>query len=345
VRGLPLVVLGFVPATFLARLVPLYEGGVGAYWCFLVVVACGLGGLYALAGRRNELDALLAAMLTPVVLLAVDVVRGSQLIFNSPLGYSPTVGGRYTGLGNLAYAAFASAALLGAVLLRHRLRGGWRTVVPIALLMGAIALDGAPWWGSDVGGILSMVPAYAVATIVMVGVRVRWRSVLWCVAGLVVTLTAFTLLDLARPQGQRTHLGRLVERVQDEGFGGFARVVGNKLANNLGTISSSYLGLVVLVAVLFFWWMARRAPGRAESVFTWVPEWRAGCAGIAVLAVLGYAFNDSGITIPGIMLYVFVSAWVWLGSRAPEPPPVRLEPQVQQTAGAPELVGVGARSA
>jgi hypothetical protein len=48
------------------------------------------------------------------------------------------------------------------------------------------------------------------------------------------------------------------------------------------------------------------------ALVTRIPEWRAACIGFAVLAVLGFALNDSGITVPGIMLVVFVSAWVRL---------------------------------
>ena len=57
-----------------------------------------------------------------------------------------------------------------------------------------------------------------------------------------------------------------------------------------------------------------------------VPSWRAGCLGFAVLAVLGFALNDSGITVPGIMLVVFVAAWVHLvASVPPEAPPRPVE--------------------
>jgi hypothetical protein len=35
-----------------------------------------------------------------------------------------------------------------------------------------------------------------------------------------------------------------------------------------------------------------------------VPETRAVLAGIGVLAVLGYAFNDSGVTVPAVVLAV-----------------------------------------
>ena len=52
----------------------------------------------AASAGADLLDALLAALLFPVVLLVVDVVVGTPLQFNSALGYSPTVAGRFIGL-------------------------------------------------------------------------------------------------------------------------------------------------------------------------------------------------------------------------------------------------------
>ena len=49
-----------------------------------------------------------------------------------------------------------------------------------------------------------------------------------------------------------------------------------------------------------------------HAVLVAVPEWRAACLGFVVLAVLGFALNDSGMTVPGIMLVVFVAAWMHL---------------------------------
>jgi hypothetical protein len=44
--------------------------------------------------------------------------------------------------------------------------------------------------------------------------------------------------------------------------------------------------------------------------------------GFAVLIVLGYAVNDSGVAIPGVMLVVFVATMVGLLMRAPADEPV-----------------------
>ena len=308
----PLAVISFLPAVFLARLVPLHEVGFVPYWAYLVVVSGVLGGIAWAAGRRHRLDSLIAALLIVVVLLVVDVVRGAPLIFNSALGYSPTVAGRFTGLGNPAYAALASSALLAAALLAFRIgapRGRW---VAVALLAGAVIVDGAPWWGSDVGGILSMVPAYLVFLVLLFRVRVRWRTVMWCALALVLAVAGFAALDLSRPSDQRTHLGRLLERIDERGFGDFVVVVERKLSENLGSIRSSAWGLMLLVVFVLLVWLSRRAPERLAALTRRIPEWRPAWIAFIVLAALGYALNDSGITVPGVMLAVFMSSLVFL---------------------------------
>ena len=55
-------------------------------------------------------------------------------------------------------------------------------------------------------------------------------------AGLLATVaavTAFGLLDLARPEGQRAHLGRLFERVGNEGLEPLLSIVERKAAANV----------------------------------------------------------------------------------------------------------------
>ena len=92
-------------------------------------------------------------------------------------GYSPTVAGRFAGLGNLGYAQLAAGAVLLAGLLAYRIGGRRGALIAIALLGVAIVVDGAPFFGSDVGGVLSMVPAYAITATLLLGWRVRWKLV------------------------------------------------------------------------------------------------------------------------------------------------------------------------
>ena len=114
----------------------------------LVAAACFL--------CRGWLERLLTVASATTGLLVVDLVTGARLQINTILGYSPVVGGRFAGIGNLGFAVLAAATLLAATLIVHL---GGRSLVIVAgvsLLFASVAVvDGAPWFGSDVGGTLA----------------------------------------------------------------------------------------------------------------------------------------------------------------------------------------------
>ena len=174
-----------------------------------------------------------------VGLIIVDVATGARLQFNTVFGYSPTVAGRFAGLGNLGYAQLAAGAVLLAGLLAFRIGGRRGALVAIALLGVAIIVDGAPFFGSDVGGVLSMVPAYAVTATLLLGWRVRWKLDRALRRG--DARRAGRDLRRDRPDrarsSKRTHLGRLI--ASGEGTGGFHSVstlLQRKLSENTGVL-------------------------------------------------------------------------------------------------------------
>ena len=78
--------------------------------------------------------------------------------------------------------------------------------------------------------------------------------------GLLVTaaaVTAFGLLDLARPAGERAHLGRLFERIGNEGLEPLLSIMERKLLANLGVTTSSFWVAAIPIAVAFLVFLAR----------------------------------------------------------------------------------------
>ena len=92
-------------------------------------------------------------------------------------------------------------------------------MVAIAAMGVVLVVDVAPFWGSDVGGVLSLVPAFGVTALGLLGVRVRltWRATAIAAGVTAGVLAALTALDLSRPADARTHLGRLAQQIADRG--------------------------------------------------------------------------------------------------------------------------------
>ena len=305
--------LGFLPATYLTALLPFHEASDAAYYAFIAVVALVLAAAATIAGRRHRLDPLLLGLGSVFGYLVVDMLLGAPTQLNTVFGYSPTVGGRFAGMGNLAFGQFAGAAFLlaGLFLLRLERR---RTAVAVALgVLGlAVVIDGSPIWGSDVGGVLALVPAIGVVASRVLDVPIRARTLLLWGGATLAAISTFAAIDLARPADERTHLGRLVESVTDEGWDSFATVVARKLGANLGVLTSTIWTAMVPLAIALAGYLLWRAPGAARAIRRAIPD---SLLGLVVVGFLGFALNDSGIAVPGIMIGVINATLVYLTVR------------------------------
>lgn len=319
-----LAMLAYLPVTYLAGLGPFHRWPAVAYWAFVVVGSAVLAVVAHLVGRGRGTDPLLAMLVLVFGLLVVDMVLGAPLQLNTVFGYSPTVGGRFAGMGNLAFGQFAGAAFLIFGLLARRARGRapHLLVLGLLVLVVAVVIDGMPIWGSDVGGVLALVPALGYTVVRLLGQRVGWRTAVVWGGATAAVLGLFTVIDLARPAEQRTHLGRLAESIGNEGLGALETVITRKLGANLSVITSSVWTAMVPIALGFVVYLLWRAPGQIRAIRDAVQE----CLpGLAVVGVLGFALNDSGIAVPGVLLgvvnasLVYISVRILPGVGEPEP--------------------------
>jgi hypothetical protein len=325
-----LVTLAQPPLAFLSGLVPYRSLGVVGYVVALFVGGAALAGVALLVGRATAGRTGSAGALVPPLLLVAfslgvlvgDVAAGGHLQLNTVFGYSPIVAGRFAGFGNLAFALLAATAVVlatgtwGAA----QLRGGRRGILALVatLLVGVIVVDGMPSLGADVGGVLALVPATAIVLLVLTGRRIGgWKAVL--IGGAtVLVLGGFALVDLARPEDSRTHLGRLAARVLDDGGGGAGTVIQRKLESNIAILTSSVWTWIIPFAVLFLAFIVWRRPGLLRALEERIPGLRACLIGALVVGGLGFAVNDSGVAVPAMMLGVVLPYVTFLAVRTQE---------------------------
>jgi hypothetical protein len=317
-----LVVATLPVATFLARLFPVSEldraGFIGL--CLLLDA-----GVVVLVSRRwlSPLQRFgLVAALSLIVILA-DLMTGGHLQLDSLLGDSPLIAGRFAGAGNNAFAILAATAALCATLLVLQKGRTPATLIQVALLFAVVILvDGAPEFGSDVGGVLALVPGFAVMWMLLAGKSISPKVVVLGILAAIFCTSVFIAIDVARPTQQRTHLGRFFEDIRSRGGSAFVETVERKAASNLREARSlENLYLFLPPALVTFWFLF------------WPPEWwrrfgseqpllRAGCVGAVVVALLGSALNDSGITIFTTMLLFLgpMAILIRLFPETPHPP-------------------------
>jgi len=201
-------------------------------------------------------------------------------------------------------------------------RAGIRTA--IGLLAVTVVVMGAPFWGNDFGGAISAAPGFAILAWLLLGHELRWRTV-WIFFGVFVAAGLLVgAVDLLRPSDQRTHVGKFFEQAGTD-FGSATLVLRRKAAENLSVLGHSVLLFCVValaVLVVYLLWVRPRS---LRTLFARVETARATVIALAVVTVLGFALNDSGITIPGMIAAVTEAALVILLARVlyrePQPEP------------------------
>jgi hypothetical protein len=304
--------LGYLDATYLAG--PFHfgrNGGIAAYWAFVVVVGALIAVGCMLVTRKRPVDAVLVGLGAMTALHLVDLITGAHLEWNTVFGYSPTIGIRFVGQGNMTFAQLTAAAVLFAGLLAWRVptRRGMR--IAIGLLVVTVVIMGAPFWGNDFGGAISAAPGFFLLGWLLLGRELRWRTV-WVLVGVLVGAGVVVgLVDLLRPSDQRTHVGKFFEKAGTD-FGSATLVLRRKASENLSALTHSMLliALLAVVALVVYLWLV--PPRSLRPLLERVPTARATALSLALVMVLGFALNDSGITIPSMMAAVFECALVVL---------------------------------
>ncbi len=265
-----------------------------------VVGTVYLGRAFLAPARRTWFAVVVVCGLTVVVLTA-DALTGNRLQLGSLLGYNPLHAGRFTGFNNPGFAVFGAAAMLFVAFIAHGHRRWVSAAMVAAVAIPVTAVEGLPQWGADVGGILTLLPAFVLLGLLVSRTQVTWQRLgLGALAGALVFLFA-GWLDYLRPDDSRTHFGSFFGGLGD---GSAWSAIRRKLLTNaevlfMGPHTVLALLLTAALVVAIF-----RPPPMLRRGYEAVPALRAALIAIAILAVLGFATNDSGIIIPAVMMLI-----------------------------------------
>jgi hypothetical protein len=311
-------------ASFLAGLLPWWraEHPTPVLICTVLGFAGLLTGLALVGPWRRSLFApgLVITGITAAV-LALDVMTGSNLQLNTLMGYTALIAGRFYGFGNQAFSLFAVASILTAAWLsEYPLRAGRRWLaLGIVVLIGAfaVAVDGLPAWGSDFGGVLAMVPAFAVLGLMVMGRRVSPLTLVpFALAGAaLVLLISYLNSRSANP----THLGRFWRDLMDGEAWGVVTRKFDAMVNSLGYWPYT---LAIAAAVVFLFFVLARPTRWRVSLLQRAYEhsvtMRPALISALTVGVVGMLVNDSGVVILSVSLSLATPLMLAAGVRSLE---------------------------
>ncbi|MFQ6133933.1 MAG: hypothetical protein ACE5R4_17960, partial [Armatimonadota bacterium] len=322
VAGLQLAILAGPPACFLAHLLAPASWPAAALFALIVALTAALVLLaMCLSGTLLGPVLLTTGLLGAIIL--VDGLAGARLQLASVFGYSPIVGGRFYGIGNESMSLLLGSSMVGAAAWLHAARGrdpesrryGPLEVAGLSLFfLVCVVVIGFPTLGANAGGTMAALAGCA-AMVFMLLPRRRRLPALLLVTGLIgLFLACFIAADLRQAPDAQTHIGRAFRAVTEGGWPAFWRLATHKLARNLSMLFYTVWTLPVIGLVAFFTWALFRPQPVVRDIYQRYPAMRGAVVGCTVGSAVGFAFNDTGIAIPVIVMSCVFYAIAYIGA-------------------------------
>lgn len=301
--------LAFPAALLLLSLFP--QTPLPMTWALVLVSSLALTLLAArFTGMRGTGPAGLLGAIT-AGLLVVDVALGAPLMQKSLLGYDPVAGSRYYGIGNEYMGVLFGAALMACGWIsdgRRKERGvdkGAGRLFPwivLGLFLAITLLMIHPRLGINVGGAITGACTGVAALLFLSKRPFTLKSAVASGSAVLVVVAATALLDSYLLGEEASHLGQVVQTINDSGSDPLWALFGRKAAVNLRLIRLTVWSRVVFVAFGFLvaavftpnWFhreLARRFPGLVDMTKTSV-----------IASLVALVVNDSGVVAASTLL-------------------------------------------
>lgn len=253
---------------------------------------------------------LLGVLGVTAIALAADQLMGSPAAFQGLFSYSLVDGSRYYGIGNEGWAVLFTCIVIACALVLEGDHGRWRSWgwAAAAVLLGVAFVVGSPILGANIGGFVAVGAGAATAWLGWLGKRPRAGWVLLAVGAVALGITLMVGLDLVRPAATGTHFSTAVREVTEGGSAGLAAIVSRKLALNLAIFVRVPATLLLFVA-LGLWIVVRRRPsGQLAGFLSDRPRLATALTALTVAGLVGMVTNDTGVSIPVVMLGIALPA-------------------------------------
>ncbi|MEY2477180.1 MAG: hypothetical protein QOG87_2495 [Actinomycetota bacterium] len=317
-RFVVLAAAAFPLATFVARAIPGTTSLGGASVLLLIALSLGIAA-WALRSRRHPLSPLGWIMGATALVIVLDVATGSRLHTSSILGYSLQSAGRFHGIPNTTFAVLTACTLLGCAMHVQYAPRRREALIAVALaFLLVIVADGAPGLGDDAGGILALVPLFALTLYGFRGTKIRLRTLALIGVATAVALALAAGVDLLRPPEARTHLGRFAASLFDgNGSDVLGTTILRKQAANFRILTKSVWTWVIPAAALFLLYVLVWER-RGSQLLPRGSAIRVGLIASLAGSMLGFATNDSGPVVIALF-FVYIGPYLTLLALEQEP--------------------------
>lgn len=263
---------------------------------------------------KDKLILILAISIATYLVIVFDILFGAKLNMNTVLGYSPIIAGRFYGIGNQAMSILLAVSLVLVASLRDIKRNDsiYMNTFQFLLFTLTLVIVGLPDLGANTGGTITFLAAFWAAYVYYKKKGLDIMDALKAFGALIIFFIAAVGVDMLFSAGSESHLTRMVSRLQEGGYLDFYLTVKRKFLTNWRIFKYSSWSYLFMIIIGLFVMLRLRPVGGLNDLFKKYPAFLAATTGCLIGSFIGLVTNDSGISIPALILSYFLPVVFYL---------------------------------
>lgn len=249
-----------------------------------------------------------------VLLILIDIFLKTPWMSRSLLGYCSIIGARFYGIGNEYMGIVVGGTLLGwnGLLDKFNWLKEKKMILSAIIYITVMIIIALPFLGANFGGSLTAAAAFAFSYLLSFPRDRRFKAIIQASIVIIVLLGIIIISDTLGLIGERSHIGRTIYLLKDQGIFALLNILTRKLSMNLKllrwTIWTKVLLSFIVVLVLLF----KKPKGYFEDLIREFPEFRNGFLGAVFGSIITMMVNDSGVVAAATLLFFPVHSLIYL---------------------------------
>lgn len=273
----------------------------GPIWTTVLIVVASL--VLAYRAGRSPLAWLMPLYLVTALATCADQYLGGRLALTSPFGSAIANAGRFYGMGNPMMSILVASTVLASGLWLEQ-AGSERACSRIGVALGFALVAftiGLPWWGANVGGVLTAAATFTLAWLLYRGKPLQARHYALVALVAIAAVAICVQADILRPASEHTHLAKTVARVHSGGLEQVAQIVQKKAEAMYRMLTFTMWSVPFIIAfAIVTRALLRPAPPLSQALREH-PQLSRGIRAVFFGAVVAALTNDSGIALAALM--------------------------------------------
>lgn len=263
---------------------------------------------------KDKLVSILAISIATYLMIVIDVLFGAKLNMNTILGYSPIIAGRFYGIGNQMMSVLLAVSLVLVASFQdiRRKDSIYMRAFQLFLFAATLVIVGLPDLGANTGGTITFLAAFWAAYVYYKKRSLDIIDALKAFGALVIFFIIAVGANMIFSAGSESHLTRMVVRIQDGAYLDLYLTIKRKLLTNWRIFRYSSWSYLFIIVIGLFVALRLRPVGGMNDLFKKYPAFLAATTGCLIGSFVGLVTNDSGISIPALILSYFLPVIFYL---------------------------------